>query len=77
MKVKFKQPRCIDGVDYYVGVCDVPDKIASHWYFLAAVANGVAVVVEAPSQVVEVKQAEVIVEAPVVKKPGRPKKNQE
>lgn len=48
MKVLFKHPRCIDGVDYHKGEHVLPDSLASHWYFLACVANNAATITEAP-----------------------------
>ena len=40
MIVKFKVPRCIDGVNYPVGEHAVDDKYRKHWYFLACLTNG-------------------------------------
>lgn len=51
MKVNFKVPRSLDGVNYPKGIHTIPDSLASHWYFLAMVQNGNAVVLEAPSKI--------------------------
>lgn len=40
MKVLFKHPRSLGGVDYPKGTHEVPDSEANHWYFLALVQNG-------------------------------------
>ncbi len=48
MKVLFKRPREIDGVLYTKGTHEVPDETATHWFFLAIVQNGVAVILEGP-----------------------------
>jgi hypothetical protein len=55
MKVQFNAPREIDGVNYSVGVHEVPDSLASHWYFMAIVANKVAVKVSDAAKVSEAK----------------------
>lgn len=49
MKVNFKQPRSIGGVDYRKGIHEVPDSFSGHWYLLACIQNGSALIVEAPS----------------------------
>lgn len=49
MKVLFKQPRSIDGVDYPKGTHEVSDKLKLHWYFIALQVNGdVTIQAEAP-----------------------------
>lgn len=48
MKVNFKQPRSIGGVDYRKGIHELPDDLAKHWYLLACLQNGTASIVEAP-----------------------------
>ncbi len=69
MKVHFKQPICIGGQDYAVGVHSVPDEHAAHWFCLANKNNGSLVVVEEPKKV----PAPVVVEEksePVVEEPA-------
>lgn len=46
MKVLFKQPRSIDGVDYSKGEHQVPDSLESHWFFKACLVNGSVSVLE-------------------------------
>lgn len=48
MKVLFKVPRSIGGVDYRKGTHEVPDNMASNWYLLAQIQNGNATIVEGP-----------------------------
>lgn len=47
MKIKFNKPRAMGGVDYKAGTHEVPDHVASHWYFLACESNGDIMVLEA------------------------------
>lgn len=46
MKIQFKMPRSLDGVNYSKGIHEVPDSLSKHWYFLALVQNGDAVILE-------------------------------
>ncbi len=48
MKVQFKMPREIDGANYPKGTHEVPDSLEKHWYLLACVQNGNAVILEGP-----------------------------
>lgn len=70
MKVNFKMPRSLDGVDYKKGTHEVPDSLAKHWYLLAMIQNGVASIVEAPGAVKP--QAPVIPETPPPQTPVVP-----
>jgi hypothetical protein len=55
MKVKFLVPRSLDGYDYAKGEQEVPDSLAGHWYLLALIQNGDALVVVGPAEVKPVK----------------------
>lgn len=65
MKVQFKMPRSLDGVNYSKGVHEVPDSLASHWYFLAMIQNGVAVILEAAGK--KQPEAPMVPEKPIEK----------
>lgn len=71
MKVQVLRPVCFDKVDYPVGIHEMPDQLASHWYFLALVANGSAFIVEAPAgAAISKEKAARIVNAKVEKDRG-------
>ncbi|CAB4149643.1 hypothetical protein UFOVP558_15 [uncultured Caudovirales phage] len=57
MKVKLKMPRQLGGVDYKIGVHEMPDAVANDPYFLAQVSNGNALIVEEPAEKVKAPKA--------------------
>lgn len=58
MKVKFKGPVAVDGVDYNAGEHEFADSYASHWYILALIANGKALVTDLPKSIEESGEVE-------------------
>lgn len=64
MLVKFKHPVSLDGIDFKAGQQEVPDHFKKHWYFLALVNNGSAMVVGS-----EKKEEPVKAEKPAPSKP--------
>ncbi len=61
MRIELKRAASLAGHDYQAGKHEVPDSVASHWFFLALVANGKAVVLEAAKAA-----APVVEPAPIV-----------
>ena len=70
MKVLFREPRSINGVDYSKGTHEVPDALEGHWFFKACVVNGSAVVVEKGGQAVKAPEAPKQPEAPKASAPN-------
>lgn len=46
MKVEFKRKLQLNNILYPIGLSDVPDEIASDWYFDAMVKEGDIVIIE-------------------------------
>lgn len=49
MRVHLKRAACLGGYDYKQGHHEMPDSVASHWFFLALVASGSALITGAPA----------------------------
>lgn len=69
MKVQVIRPISIDGADYRPGFQEMPDKLASHPFFLACKNNGYLLAVELPSAKAKAlapiaKRADVVAEEP-------------
>lgn len=74
MKVLFKQPHSINGVDYSKGTHEVPDSLEGHWYFQACKVNGSISIVEKGGQAVIVPE---VPKAPEEPKPPVPSYQEE
>jgi len=64
VKVLFKKPLCIGGVDYSKGTHEVPDSLESHWFFKANLVNGSLSILEKGGQKVVVPEPVKAPEAP-------------
>lgn len=51
MKVQLKRAAHLGGHDYAKGVHELPDSLASHWFFLALQVDGHAVMLEEPKKI--------------------------
>ena len=49
MKVRLKRPVKLEGKLYTLGVHDIPDGVADHWFFKALVKSHDALVLEEPA----------------------------
>lgn len=59
MKVNLKRQVKLDGHVYRIGIQEIPDEVAGHWFFLALVSNGEALVMEAPKKASKAAAVEV------------------
>lgn len=53
MKVRFLSPASIDGISYVKGEHELDDSLSIHWYLLALVGDGKAVITEKPFRPVQ------------------------
>lgn len=58
MKIKLSQAAHLGGLDHKPGVHELPDHVASEWFFLALKTNGKILILEAPAEVEVVEAIE-------------------